>query len=453
MPLCAQPYGLSGAPKALGEQVFKSRLQKGPAQPVLPKLPLSPALQPAAIRNQQRYTQAVTALLKKKVQTRLPALVQKAKVNSKALLPEEKENLLYRHKIDIRPVSDDAFIKTCQEIDALKQQYVPLDHADHFHRIFLHSQKNTPVLHWNNLIVLKTLQNYIQKIKWLQNYPNQGRDALKSDGKGPLLQQLANHLQDKQLIFVGEFHFTPVIQNFVENLVLTLQKQNPHRRVVLFTEFLFLKPQNLPSGTQLSNYYRPANASTSVPVFPHDITAQTYAQNTFSKLLQKGIEIYPLEDMALFRLAEREMDTDFLLHMSLRNKTWARVIQRKMAEIRRTDPDALFIVYAGMAHTSWMQPYALPKFFAGEKSAVVEAAVKKQFQRTHMLTNVWTPQDPFFSSPRYNTVFYWTGPDAKKLARVSGFDYHITLSENLLLKLSRYYQIYKRAWELTRAGE
>ena len=94
-----------------------------------------------------------------------------------------------------------------------------------------------------------------------------------------------------------------------------------------------------------------------------------------------------------------------------------------MAQIRKTDPDALFVVYAGMAHTSWIMPYALPKFFAKEKTSVVEFSVGEPSE-INTLCGVWDREHPYF---RKQALFYWQGREARLLGRQTGFDYALIL--------------------------
>ena len=115
-----------------------------------------------------------------------------------------------------------------------------------------------------------------------------------------------------------------------------------------------------------------------------------------------------------------------LLALSLRNKTWARVMESKMAEIRKTDPDALFVVYAGMAHTSWLIPSSIPKFFAPENPAVVELAITFPSDLNALYT-LWDQDWPFFNVRFEPSLHYWKGEEAHKLGQYTGFDYMLVV--------------------------
>ena len=158
-----------------------------------------------------------------------------------------------------------------------------------------------------------------------------------------------------------------------------------------------------------------------------------YAENLFSFLLKKKFEIYPLEDISQCNLLIRAQGicpdmrgATSMLAVAERNKSWARIIETKMAEIRKTDPDALFIVYAGMMHTSWIIPYAMPKFFASENPVVVEFTWRESLS-LNTLGAVWTIKHPFFRFYEPNSLFYWTGAQARQFGRQTGFDYAVRL--------------------------
>ena len=82
-----------------------------------------------------------------------------------------------------------------------------------------------------------------------------------------------------------------------------------------------------------------------------------------------------------------------------------------------------WVAYAGMAHTSWIMPYAMPKFFAKEKTSVVEFSVGEPSE-INTLCGVWDREHPYF---RKQALFYWQGREARLLGRQAGFDYALIL--------------------------
>ncbi len=290
----------------------------------------------------------------------------------------------------------------------------------------------------NNEMLLKYLNSISGKMTWLRNRPQQGRDELLSFASLDAVNYLAEQLSNKKMIMLGELHYCDHVQNTVKNLLLALKDRNPDRRIVLFTEFIDLPVNERPEKyTPETYYWRPESP---VKRATSDIlTEDDYAFGVFDPLLKEGMEIYPLEDPVQLDVLYSEdsfrIETPFipifknyLITVLLRNKSWVRVIESKMREIRRTDPDALFVVYAGMGHTSWLSPYSLPKFFAKENPAVVEV-VENQLEALNSLYFVWNKEEPFFNKVQQPTLHQWVGPDVRLLAKNTGFDYLLVLPE------------------------
>lgn len=328
------------------------------------------------------------------------------------------------------------FINTYAEIERLKITYSSFDYSQLFSTSFFHMTVFSPLAIQNNQIVLHTLNHYIQKMKWLQQNTNLAKEAFVkgadpqhqpqgAEGGSNVFAQLARQLSQEKLIMLGEYHFVPAFQRAVVNLVLTLKKQNPNRRVVLFTEFIPLPKEKSDNGQTLATYYKHFTAPEIQPLAATDQRLFLYAPSLFRQLIKHQVEVYPLEDTRQFALLAKETSgsLDAPVITTARNKSWVRVMAAKMAEIRQTDPDALFIVYAGQAHTSWLSPMALPKFFAAEKPVVVELALNRLLDHTS-LKILWPSDDPLFINPPLHPSFFsWQGEDSRQLANCSGFDY------------------------------
>ncbi len=285
----------------------------------------------------------------------------------------------------------------------------------------------------NNQIVLAGAKYLIQKIQWLESLPEQGRPYLQSLNGADAVLRLAKKLTGEKMIMLGEMHYINGIQNAVEELVLELHRLQPQRRIVVFTEFVDLPDSAAPLEGNLDTYFRNVKEETLEKLGDEDLYLRVeYAKSLFATLVRNGVDVYALEDRTLCNMITCEespllSEKNTARAIMLRNKTWARVIQRKMAEIRRRDPDALFIVYAGMGHTSWAAPYSIPKFFANEKPVVVEISPLTP-TRLNTLSVVWGEDDPFFALRKETGLFYWGGPDAKRLGRNVGFDYMLILT-------------------------
>ena len=64
-------------------------------------------------------------------------------------------------------------------------------------------------------------------------------------------------------------------------LVLTLKRQNPQRRVVVFTEFMVLPRTQLATDATLSTYFRPLESAYVPQVDANQVKKKTMPQNLF----------------------------------------------------------------------------------------------------------------------------------------------------------------------------
>lgn len=288
----------------------------------------------------------------------------------------------------------------------------------------------TPTSLRNNEMSLFFSARLADRLDWLRARPARGENDLFTLMSSDAIDYLAAALTQEKLVMLGEIHHSPYVQRAVERLIVKLQGRNPGRRIVLFTEFVDLPPVSPGARNTVATYYRrPAEEE----IFPvrlvpwEDASVHLpYATETFVELLGRGMEIYPLEDPTQKVVFEGELmieEDNSLFYLTERNKIWARVIETKMAEVRRTDPDALFIVYAGMGHTSWLTPLSVPKFFAKENPAVVEITENTP-SVFNALYPVWGKNHMIFEPCGGTSLLYhWRGKDARLLGRRTGFDY------------------------------
>ncbi len=326
-------------------------------------------------------------------------------------------------------------LNTLQEIRKLWIKSQAFGKNWFFKNVYKPMMTQTPFAYRNNRLVLIGSRHLLEKIEWLAQYPSQGRkNMLRMTGRHTMA-ALAKRLTNEKLIFLGERHFIPEIQQNVYELISQLKKLNPQRRVVVFTEFADLPYKAPPQEEELlDTYFRRVRGEQIVPLkkkMNQPINLAQYAFDLFEKLMAENIEIYPLEDRKLFLLVMMEQGDlneveSSALAMMHRNKSWARVMESKMAEIRQTDPDALFIVYGGKGHSSWVMPYSLPKFFANERPAVVDFSFLHA-SPSNTLYSVWGEKEPLFRNHWRQTVYFWQGADARRLAQSAGFDYMVVL--------------------------
>ncbi len=346
---------------------------------------------------------------------------------NRGILDWQKMNTLIQKKatIDLKK----RFYATLAEIN--KEQFV----AELFGEPLEPIRSFSPLALRNNELLLKSLNSILDKIIWLYDRPRQGRDELVSFSSGDAIDYLAEQLSNEKMIILGEVYFCRSVQKTVKDLLLTLKTHNPDRRIVLFTEFLDLPIKgNSNKYTPETYFWRPESPVQAVT--SEVLNKADYAFEVFESLLKGGVEIYPLEDpvqMNIFhkvniKTFREDIYRDSFISVMLRKKSWVRVIESKMREIRLTDPDALFVVYAGMGHTSWLSPYSLPKLFSTENPTVVEM-VENKVEPLNSLYFVWNKEEPFFNKVQQPTLHQWTGPDVRLLAKNTGFDYLLVLPE------------------------
>ncbi len=335
---------------------------------------------------------------------------------------------LVRPPVPLSGVSDRALEKEVKrsyaEVKKLwKRRFGDVSQVPLLTAVFRPSKEISVVSVRSNRISYLVGKEFADKIDWLRARPGQGRQELQRLSGKAGWNELVQNLSREKLIMLGEQHYNRGIQDTVLKLVGDLKRQNPSRRVVLFTEFLYLPAHAAGSRNTLATYYRRPDPKNLRPVQQTD--KMSYAPHTLKPLIQAGVEVYPLEDKTQKRVFNKEMRDGFItvLAMTQRNKNWARVMEAKMAEIQKADPDALFVVYAGLGHTSWLGPMSLPKFFAPYSPAVVEFGPQHPSVYNTLFT-VWGASDPFFQ-PTAFTMHRWQGPDARVLAQKTGFDYMV----------------------------
>lgn len=276
-----------------------------------------------------------------------------------------------------------------------------------------------------NQLCLFFIPKLADKVNWLRNLPAEGRQQLFSLYAPNSLEYLSARLAQENLIFIGEIHHIDSVQDSITKLIVALKKRQPNRKIVLFSEFINLPARENRSPRDLATYYRRITQADLAPITEAEGYKIDYAPFLFFEMLYNNIEVCPLEDSAQLKMFDEASQSDENISVFTtveRNKTWARVIEAKMAQVRKTDPDALFVVYAGMGHTSWIMPYSLPKFFARENPAVVEVTKEKLSSFTS-LRLVWGENDVFYVPfPNYQ-LHHWRGENARLLGRQSGFDY------------------------------
>lgn len=317
-------------------------------------------------------------------------------------------------------------------IELWKTRFAPEEEIPLLKAMFMPKLVPTETALKNNEWSLFFSRGIADKSDWLKQYPGKGKKELFRYEGADEKEYLARRLSSERMVFFGEVHHQDEIQDNLADLVASLRKQNPSRRIVLFTEFINLPPAEPGSRNTLATYYRRLPETPLAPITLADGNRVDYAPGFFWIALNCDIELYALEDPTQMQLFKQELGKQEFFSfytLSQRNKTWARLMEQKMTEIRAQDPDALFLVYAGSGHTSWLMPFSLPKFFANEQPVVVDVTSERPSSHC-LLYHVWGKEDPFFQRDHASArLYHWMGHNARLLGRQIGFDYAWTVPQ------------------------
>ena len=212
-------------------------------------------------------------------------------------------------------------------------------------------------------------------------------------------------------LLVGERHGFTEISNAVTQLVLTLRLRYPQRQIFLFTEFLpegkTWKELKAFEGTRL-----------------HDPTWQAA---DISQIPVVGLEPRFVWDNIELRLSyqnKQDQACEQLLWGSvegvrIRNEHWLNTLQ----QYRQQYPQALFVVYAGGAHLSYLEPYSLGITLPKEQTLVTSLRPQRYYMG-HENQPLVTEFDELTEGRFRDRVIHFT---SKEAARIAGFDISIQI--------------------------
>lgn len=281
-------------------------------------------------------------------------------------------------------------------------------------------------------------KNLTSNFAWINQQPNLGENFLKEVNGREIGFRFYKKLSETNVVFVGEIHGNLPPRVEFANLIKEVKTFYPNRRIVVFSEAAYLKPV---AGESVFpyQYYRRGTEGVEAPVNfaekgnPNARLVDDESlkfKEMFSILSDSGVEIYPIEDAVVVQKESAQGAISTVNGLAERNKGFARTMQAQMEKIRQENPDALFIYYGGMAHTSWAMPVSLPKFFAKEKPLVVELIAEKDIEKTFsLLPAVWEKGHPAFTKTGTKRMFLWDSP-ADQLAawgKKTGFDCRIVI--------------------------
>lgn len=216
--------------------------------------------------------------------------------------------------------------------------------------------------------------------------------------------------EDPGIIYLGEIHEQPRIQREIISLLHQLPQIYPGRTIYLASEFLptsalFSVEENIVSSHKLLEERL-------------DIENQTAGGRVLHAALEENIRLVGLEDhLALMyastprgkRYPTPQQYEDYATSyegMSYRNRLFA----HKIREIQKTDPDALIVVYGGLAHMSYHEPSSVPHLLGGN-SFVIQLTVPAALASSNPLFSYMKEdvalRQLFHASPSAKLVEWW----------------------------------------------
>lgn len=281
-------------------------------------------------------------------------------------------------------------------------------------------------------------KNLTLKFTWIQQQPNLGKNLLQEITDREIGFRFYKKLSETNVAFIGEIHGNLPPRIEFANLIKEFKAFHPNRKIVVFSEAAYLKPIEGESVFPYQYYRRGAEGVESPINFTEKETPNARLvddeslqfKEMFSILSDAGVEIYPIEDAVVAQKESAQGIISTVNGLAARNKGFARTMQAQMEKIRQENPDALFIYYGGMAHTSWAMPTSLPKFFANEKPLVVELIAEKDADKTFsLLPNIWETAHPAFTKTGDKRMFLWEGApaQAETWGKMTGFDCRIVI--------------------------
>ena len=265
--------------------------------------------------------------------------------------------------------------------------------------------------------------------EWLEAHEESIKNALHETQGMEADFVVIQNISESNLMFFGEIHGQVAPRLEFADIMKQFRKIYPQRRVVVFLESLYLKP--LASEKEFPyQYYRRGEEGVEEPFDITDTENPNFRlmdeNSNYSQMLQtlqqQNIEMYPLEDAVIAQKVSNAGKIATVEGLLERNRGFARTMHAQMDRIRQTDPDALFIYYGGMGHSSWVLPSSLPKFFANEKPLVVELVSEQKMETMSLVEDMLGKGHPAFVPTGEKRVFFWQGADKALWGRNTGFD-------------------------------
>ena len=165
---------------------------------------------------------------------------------------------------------------------------------------------------------------------------------------------------DTDYLLLGEVHTYPVIQENIARLLPKIRQQFGEREIILFTEFL-PEGQIISSGSQIPQDFS----------HPYNRIWQAAVQ---AQIPTVGLEPAFLDSMneeLIISMFKRQDMWGTMEGVRQRNRHWINTIHH----FRQQHPDALFIIYAGNFHLSYIEPFSLGTYLASQRKTFLTSFI------------------------------------------------------------------------------
>lgn len=229
--------------------------------------------------------------------------------------------------------------------------------------------------------------------------------------------------KDAEVLYIGEIHGVPRVQQEIVTLVKSLRTVYPGRNIYLAAEGVPAS-FDLDYSTDDLIYTQEAlleRLHEAAELADMEMTELVASSSVVLAAVEAGIPVLGLEsEGALCRLATpkgRKMPTEeeyqqvvtSLAGMEFRNRGFAKGIN----VLRKADPDALIVVYGGIDHLAYHQLSSVPALVGG-KSFVVQVTVPAALAESNLLFRHFKEPEEirraFNASPDAKLAEYWKEP-------------------------------------------
>ncbi len=280
----------------------------------------------------------------------------------------------------------------------------------------------------NNTYIFRSLQRFRENYEKFHAHSSAIASRIRSrvyTGAIPYADYLP---KDLKTLYLGEVHGFRHLAEEVTRLIQALPALYPNRKIYLATEFLPAY-ERLPLGAS-----RAVTRPEEIKRLLHGASRQS--SRVLYAAVKAGIPVIGLERetelkntlMRTTRTIPTEtMYEDFSASFEgvrFRNKMWAQYLRA----LRRQEPDALIVVYAGFGHVGYNQDFNLPSMLGGD-AFVVLFTVPEYLTLNNPLFIYFREdasiREQFHASPKARLVENWIKPSPYK--KILGTDMTVIL--------------------------